>query len=602
MTAIKKKQSHSPHAVFDRVALLALLFILASAAPCIAGAYIFAGEANGESLVTHPNTYYGTGGVITVRVCIDPASTNTAAMEIPVQNNITTYNRLQPTSENLLRNAANNIPSGQLDFESVALHELGHCIGMAHVNAASESGMTGSNTDYTKATDGANNTYDINPGSDGVIGSSDDIRGDDGNLHWYRRSNNNPFTIDDPVDATTYTRDLADLQSLGHSFATNAGRGVGALLGVPNTEAVMQQGTYYDEAQRTLGHDDVATLLYAASGVNEIAGTSDDYTIQLEYGGISSTDCNIIVSFTTTSSLAFCRTGGVYIGPDHARITSANIEFGNSYSWYFNTETVNQPPVLQPIGNQSVAEDQTEVIPLSADAPDDDFLSFTGTSLPSFASLIDHDDGTATLTLSPLAGDAGTYPVTIEVIDNGLPSLSDSETFDITVNVLPLDSDGDGLNDAEESLLGTDPYDVDSDDDGLVDGADGLVNLAVLPGGIDVNGDGYVDGEQDLGTDPTLADTDGDQLTDGLETLYDADPLDPDSWPNLADGDLAPLGNSDGLVTGADYIIGVRLVLQEITATPLLLAHGDLYPVGAPDGVFDIADLTLLMQLVMNAF
>ncbi len=107
------------------------------------------------------------------------------------------------------------------------------------------------------------------PVADGISGSSDDIRDDDDNLHWFRKSNNNPFTIAATVDASTYSRNLGDLPG-GHSFAANADRTVGTLLGaVANTEAVMQQGTYIDEAQRTLGHDDVATLRYAMSGINE---------------------------------------------------------------------------------------------------------------------------------------------------------------------------------------------------------------------------------------------------------------------------------------------------------------------------------------------
>ena len=160
-----------------------------------------------------------------------------------------------------------------------------------------------------------------------------------------------------------------------------------------------------------------------------------------------------------------------------------------------------------------------------------------------------------------------------------------------------LDDDGDGLLNATELLMGTDPALADTDGDGLVDGSDGQVLLAAVSGGIDNNGDGYADGEQGFGTDPLQVDSDGDRLDDGLEAGNGADPLDPDSWPALADGDIAPLGNPDGAINAGDILIGLRLLMGLELATALELAHGDLYPPGSPDGVFNLQDMILLQQL-----
>src|SRR5210317_608449 len=83
------------------VCRLMLLVAICLSSPCFAGAYVFAGEANGVDLVTHPNTYFGAGGTVVVRICIAPSSANAAAMEIPIQNIVNIYNRLQPVTGNL---------------------------------------------------------------------------------------------------------------------------------------------------------------------------------------------------------------------------------------------------------------------------------------------------------------------------------------------------------------------------------------------------------------------------------------------------------------------------------------------------------------------
>lgn len=564
-----------------------------------AGAFTFAGETNGVGLITHATGYSGTGGVLNVEVCIVPGSPNAADMVIPVQNNINTWNKLQPTTGNL----AFPLPGGQVDFESVALHEVGHCIGLAHPNAATESGLTGNNQNYTRATAGSNTVFDTGPGMDGIIGSPDDLRGDDVNLHWFRKVNNNPFTIAATVDSTTYSVDIADLPG-GDNFAANADRSVAAALGFPDTEAVMQQGTFTTETQRTLAHDDVASRRLAMSGLDRIQGNSDDYTVNLVYGGISaSAGCDINIAFNDTeTAFAVCKSSA-FIFPQHAELASANVFFNTGSNWHFNTTPNNQPPTLAAIGNQTVTEGQPLPVAISAPDPDGDGVSFSSVNLPAFATLTDHGNATATLDINPQAGDAGASPYTgIQIIatDNGLPNVSGSETIQIAVNAAFVDSDGDGIDDATEIASGTDPNNVDSDGDGLVDGADGIVSVASYAAGVDADNDGFVDGEAGPGTDPLDADSDNDGLNDGLEVSFGSDPLNAASWPAIATGDLAPLGSPDGLVNGADLLIMLRIVLGDITPQPLQFAYGDLYPAGAPDNVIDLSDAIQLEQLILS--
>lgn len=333
-----------------------LLVALATSSLCTAGSYILAGFNNGLNSITHPTGYAGAGANLTVGVCIDNTSANAAAMAIPVQNTIDVWNQLQPTTGNLVSDGANNIPPGAFDFESVALHEVGHCIGLGHVNLASESNLAGANRNYTKSTDGVNdgaNTpadYNLNAGGDGIRGSADDLRGDDDNLHWFRMANNNPFTIAAIIDSTTYSRNLGNLPA-GDTYATNGDRAVAAALGFPNTEAVMQQGTLPDEAQRSLDHDGVATILYGESGLNEVASDGDDYTIALNYIGIvnpANPACDIVIDFDNAQTgFAVCQVQSVFLGgTDHKSITQANIFFNNTVNWFFNDCNCDDPNAI----------------------------------------------------------------------------------------------------------------------------------------------------------------------------------------------------------------------------------------------------------------
>ena len=161
---------------------------------------------------------------------------------------------------------------------------------------------------------------------------------------------------------------------------------------------------------------------------------------------------------------------------------------------------------------------------------------------------------------------------------------------DSVPDVIDSDDDNDGLRDADEITAGTNPFLYDTDGDGLVDGLDGIILVGLVPEGVDANNDGYVDGEAGLGTNPTLFDTDGDQISDGVEVANGSDPLNPNSWPNLADGDVVP----DGDVNAGDYVVIMRIILGLRTATTLEMAHGDMNA----DGNITIVDLLLIMKLL----
>lgn len=332
--------------------LMALLLV----APTAAGVFEFAGGTNSVDMITHPTGYDGTGGKLIVTVGISPASAHAGEMEISVQNAINTWNRLVPTIANVMT-TGNNVPSDHFDFESVTLHELGHCMGLAHPNLASESGLAGGDKDYTAATKGDNTVFDLDRGADGIIGSSDDMRGDDVNLHWFFKGVNNPFLLPEVIDKTTYSRNLNDLPA-GHQYVTNGDRDVSKLFNIEKTEAVMQQGIQAGESQRTLTADDVATLRLGMSGIDMIAGTPDDYTVELQYQGITE-NAHIVLAFDDKVSFSVCRIVGNHINRDenHIAIQSGEISFNPGTLWFFNQELT----VAQSIPDVSISvNDRTD--------------------------------------------------------------------------------------------------------------------------------------------------------------------------------------------------------------------------------------------------
>ena len=441
---MKNFTQNNKSTIFSLLLFLALLTPLNAAFPF---AFLFSGETNGVDIVAHPIGYSGAGGTITVSVGIDPTSVNASDMAISTQNVVAVINEALSTTGNL---TFGPLPSGNVDFESVLLHEMGHSLGLRHCNLASESGLSGTDREYTQSTDGVDNVFGLNPGFDGIIGTEDDIRGDDVNLNYFKISDNNPFTIASTVDQTTYSRDLADLPS--GNFSVNGDRTVANSLGYVNTEAVMQQGTFTDEHQRTLGADDLAGLLYAMAGIDEISGTADDYTLILTYAGLTN-NADIVIDFDNAETgFAVSQSGGAFIASDHIAIGNNNIYFNSGYSWYFNTVALPVPPAVVCTPHvTTLGVDGTVTISASdvdggtTDANGD---SFTLSVSPSTFTCADVGENTVTLTATDTNGMSSSCNTTVTISEGGstLAAICQNPTFALdtagSVTITTADIDG----------------------------------------------------------------------------------------------------------------------------------------------------------------
>ena len=169
------------------------------------------------------------------------------------------------------------------------------------------------------------------------------------------------------------------------------------------------------------------------------------------------------------------------VGDYEAVITATDGEDNSTETFTVTVQApgVNQPPALNPIGNVTLFEGETETVNVAASDPDGDMLTLEVSAMPSgggnapagLFTFTDNGNGSGELVLSPDAGSAGVYTVTATASD----ASSQVETsFTLTVqtntsgnnppSVTPISDksveEGDNL---QFTVSATDP-----DDDGLV--------------------------------------------------------------------------------------------------------------------------------------
>lgn len=331
-----------------RIAVVACCAL--SGTGCLAGTFLDFGQDNPD-LVTHAGGTNQGNGIRLVQVCLDPAKLPTPGPdptlsdpEQAIRNAVAEFNRMQGSAGNVVNAAGNGVTGGRSDFESVAMHELGHCIGLDHnVLGPSEVGGFGNPDIYfVSVFEGTNAVFDTDDGADNVKASRDDVRGDDVNRHWFRIGSNDPFAaLPTIIDQTTYSPDPADLPG-GHNFAEAAtsfspcaGSNTAALRGQPPTSAVMHPVLCTNNTVRPLSFDDAATLRVGEAGNNGIAGDGDDYQIQLNYKGKTTSGCDITIEFRTGVGFGICNVSASG-GGNNFTITTATAGFEVTEDWYFN--------------------------------------------------------------------------------------------------------------------------------------------------------------------------------------------------------------------------------------------------------------------------
>jgi hypothetical protein len=335
---------------------LLLIFV-----PAMAGAGTFLNTTAGK--VTHAGGYAGNAGERVVDVCLDPGfPPQSGDPAQATRNAIAEFNRFQALLGNVVNGASVGLAPGQVDYESLLMHEMGHCLGLDHnLLGPSEVSCSVGGTCVNSPTLFFANTFPTIgttlAGVDGQRATGDDVRTGATNRLWYRAGSNNPFVEPPTADRVTFVQ--TGSLPVGDTFAEasasfspcsqgTATVNTGAANGQPNTTDIMVPILCTNNAIRDLSPNDRSMFRIARAGFDGIASTGDDYTVRLNYIGTTQAGCDIRIRFPSGGGF-FCSVALlVYQNGDHSidgPSPPATINLQREVNWFFNqTDTTGTPP------------------------------------------------------------------------------------------------------------------------------------------------------------------------------------------------------------------------------------------------------------------
>jgi hypothetical protein len=126
---------------------------------------------------------------------------------------------------------------------------------------------------------------------------------------------------------------------------------------------------------------------------------------------------------------------GVYPNIEVVAADDGNPSLSDTVLFTLSVGDVNRAPVLDVIADQGMDEGDTLDVSVTSTDPDGDNITLVANNLPSFGSFTDSGDGTGSFHFTPSFANAGSYPnIEVMATDNGIPALSGTVSFTLTVN------------------------------------------------------------------------------------------------------------------------------------------------------------------------